>query len=77
MRINIPEELGNVDINEIGKIQDIELVCDYLESFVRVDLNFDNSKIGTFKVDLSKTLSSLGKLTEEEIEDIKNLWGEI
>ena len=40
-------------------------------------INFDNSKIGTFKVDFNKTLSLLGKLTEEEIEDIKILWGEI
>ena len=39
--------------------------------------NFDSGKIGTFKVDFNKTLSLLGKLTKEEIEDIKNLWGEI
>ena len=66
-------------INETGKIQDIELVCDYLESFVRVDLKFDDSKskknytIENFYTALEFALVSEGILNSSKVFDYANI----
>jgi len=66
-------------INETGKIQDIELVCDYLESFVKVSLDYDKSKtkknytIENFYTALEFALVSEGILSSSKVYDYANV----
>ena len=65
-------------INENGKIQDIELVCDYLEKFVKVNLDYNNAKIMYYTVEdfyvaLEFALISEGILSSDKVFDYANV----
>ncbi len=66
-------------INETGKIQDIELVCDYLESFVRMSLDYKKAStkkyytIEDFYNALEFALISEGILSSDKVFDYANV----
>ena len=65
-------------INENGKIQDIELVCDYLEKFVKVNLDYNSAKIMYYTVEdfyvaLEFALISEGILSSDKVFDYANV----
>lgn len=66
-------------INETGKIQDIELVCNYLESFVKVSLDYKKANgkkyydIEDFYKALEFALISEGILSSDKVFDYANV----
>lgn len=64
-------------VDDQGKIQNIDLVCEYLESFIRVDLQYENKKnyytIKDFYNALEFALISEGILSSDRVFDYANI----